>query len=120
MLNKINGRWGRSDQVKEFAEKAEEMIVKYGWEDRVTYPYPNCRTKVTKIVDDLKDYDNCTEGSQDYLVLLANGFADILNAWEQHELAPKVMIKSKTNGKIVEMEKELAEMFVKDGSAEYV
>ena len=81
MLEKITSKYYKRTQMMKFVENAEKMVRKYGWEDRVTYPY-RYPIKVTEIIADCKDYDNCTSGTQMYLVSLANGLIDIMNEWE--------------------------------------
>lgn len=88
-----------------FVEEAEQIITRYGWQDRETRPYPNCPITASKILKDCKDYDNCTEGSREYLIQLAEGFRPILEEWERYELAPKVKVRIKKTGRIVELEK---------------
>jgi hypothetical protein len=111
MLKKIMNRYTVHADLAAYIAEAEHMVSAYGWEDAVTYPYPNCPTKVTKIITDLKDYDRCTPGSQDYLIALANGLADILNAWEKHALEPKVMVQVIKTGKIVKIAENDLDMF---------
>ena len=119
MINKLRSGYIRAcgSEVDSFVKEAEGMIRKYNWEERIVHPYPNCPLKVTKIISDLKDYDRCTSGSKDYLILLANGLADIMNAWEEHELAPKIKVRSLKSGKIHEVEEWMAKMLIEDGSA---
>lgn len=120
MLNKIEGRYNWYAQVEAFVLEAEKMVEAYGWEDEIVHPYANCPIKVTKIIADLKDFDRCTNGSQEYLIQLANGLADILNKWEEHELQPKVKVRSLKGGKIHEVTQEWADILIKDGLAEAI
>ncbi len=117
MIEKIKSRYNRSEDMKRFIREAEQMICKYGWEGRETFPY-NFPVTVEKIISELKDYDICTSGSKSYLVALANGFADRLNAWESHELEPKTMVRILKTGEIKAFRNELAEMFIEEGLAE--
>lgn len=117
MIKKLRTRPLFSDEIEAFIKEAEDMIGKYHWEERIVHPYPNCPLKVTKIISDLKDYDNCTSGSKDYLVLLANGLADIMNKWEEHELAPKIKVRSLKSGKIHEVEEWMAKLLIEEGTA---
>lgn len=116
MLNKLTNYSNYVERQK-FIKEAESMIKKYGWEEKTVHPwsYP---IKVTSIIDDLKDYDLCTTGSKHQIISLVNGLADILNAWEKYELAPKKKIIA--NGKVKEVECNLAEELVKEGLAEWV
>ena len=110
MLNKINYKsFDVRAQLDTFIEEAERMVAAYGWENKVTHPYAHCPVKVTKIINDLKDYDRCTRGSQDYLISLANGFADVLNSWEKYELAPKIKVRIIATGDIAEVTHDTAE-----------
>lgn len=108
MLNKIENR--SAEAVMAFIKDAEEMINKYGWQDKTVTPY-SFPVKVTKIIDDLKDYTRCTEGSQDYLISLANGLPRILNKWEEYENTPKIKVKIKKSGKIIEICEDELETF---------
>lgn len=98
MLNKIE----RRADVDEFIKIAENMITKYGWQEKTVHPY-SFSMKVTKIIDDLKDYDRCTKGSKEYLISLANGLAPILNSWEEYENAEKITVRVKKSGKIAQI-----------------
>lgn len=106
MLNKIEKR----ADVAEFIKTAESMIVKYGWQDKTVHPY-SYPMKVTKIIEDLKDYDKCTEGSKDYLIALANGLVPIMNSWEEYEHAEKITVRIKKSGKITKITADDLEMF---------
>lgn len=94
-----------------FVSNAEAIIKKYGWEQRKTYPYPGCPMDAIKIINDCKSYDECTECSKDYLLDLATGFEKILNAWVKHKEAPKVKVRIKSNGNVVEINKDDLDMF---------
>ena len=98
-------------ELAAWVKTAEEKIKRYGFEDKVTYPYPNCPVTASKIIADCKDYDRCTEGSREYLLMLANGFADILDAWCEYADAPKIKVRVLSSGKVIEIAKEDLEMF---------
>lgn len=100
----------RSPDVAEFIATAENMIAKYGWQDKTVHPY-SFPMKVTKIIEDLKDYDRCTEESKDYLIALANGLAPIMNSWEEYEHAEKITVRIKKSGKITKILASDLEMF---------
>ncbi|WP_298535710.1 hypothetical protein [uncultured Methanobrevibacter sp.] len=85
MLQKIKGNYNVRQQVKAFIKEADRMVNAYGWQNRVTYPY-SYPMKITGIIEELKDYDSYTAGSKAHLISLANGLADILNAWEEHHV----------------------------------
>ena len=108
-----------NEEVASFASAANAMIEKYGWQDRKVWPY-SYPEKVTKIVNELKDFPACTFGSKQYLITLANGLADILEAWEKQELEPKLTIRIVRNGKIVECGEDIARQLIEDGVAEAV
>lgn len=120
MLKKIEGRYNLSKKVKAFVLEATEMVERWGWLGMVVHPYSNCPMKVTEIIQNVSDYDLCTEGSKEYLVQLANGLVDILNAWEEYELQPKVKVRSLKGGKIHEVTPDFAEILIKDGLAEAI
>ena len=114
MIEKIPyAKFGRPNENERlaFISEAERMIKEYGWEDKSVHPwsYP---VKIVEIIDDIKDYDHCSKGSQDYLVTLANGLGEILNEWERREKLPKVRIKCLKDGKIKELPDEDAELFL--------
>ena len=116
MLKEIKGYFA-GEQVKEFVKEAERMIEEYGWHDRTVRPY-NFNMPVTKIINDLKDYDICTEGSKEYLVTLANGLAEIMNSWEnQHKEATikAVILTGKHKGETRLFTPVLAKILLEDG-----
>lgn len=116
MLKEIKGRYNRMEQVMEFVKEADRMIEKYGWQDKVVYPY-SYPEKVVKIVDDLKEYSSYTYSSQSLLIDMANGLAKIMNAWEEQENEPKVSIKMVRGGKVIILPKSFAEIIIADGDA---
>ena len=75
------------------------------------YSFP---VKVTKIVNDFREFDRCTSGSKCYLIELVNGLADILNAWERTELAPKVRMLIR--GKVKDVPLDWAEDYLELGA----
>lgn len=112
MLNKIEKI--NLAEMEAFVAEAKRMITEYGWEDRMVYPY-NFPVPVGKIIRDLESFDNCTKGSQYYLIDLANGFANILNAWEAYENAPKTKVRIIQTGEIREIDDDLAIMLCAEG-----
>lgn len=98
-------------QLMHFIKRADRMVKVYGWEDKVTHPYPSVPMKVTEILDECRDYDNCTPGSQCYLISLAEGLRRIMEAWERYELAPKVTVRIKKSGKTTVILKDDLDMF---------
>ena len=113
MLQKIAGRFGELAQMKQFVADAEEMINKYGWQDRTVMPY-GFAMPIMKIVNDCKDYSRCTLDSQAILISLANGLVDIMNAWEADHNAPKVTIRQKKTGKLYTINADMVDMFQND------
>lgn len=83
MLNKITKGTDINNQVKEFVKEADRMVNLYGWGDRSTFPY-RFAVPVVDTINELREFDKYTKASQAYLVSLANGFADVLNAWEKN------------------------------------
>ena len=114
MLQKITGRYGLQAQVESFIKEAERMVQEYGWQEWTVHPY-SFPMKITKIVDDLKDYDRCTKGSKEYLIQLANGLAEIMNAWEEREKAPKIRVMVLDSGKVIEIEEDFARQLISEG-----
>lgn len=110
MLNKITGRYNHRTQVMAYITEAERMISKYGWQNMVVHPH-SYAMPITEIIGYLKDYDICTEGSREYAIQLANGLADIMNAWEAHELAPKKTCRIIKSGKVVKINDNDLDMF---------
>ena len=98
-------------ELMKWIEKAEGIIERYGWQDKVVHPYPNCPIKASKIINDCKDYDICTDGSRTYLIDLANGFNNILESWVRYEETPKVTVRILKSGKIAHILKSDLEMF---------
>lgn len=98
-------------QLMHFIKMADRMVKVYGWGDKVTHPYPNVPMKVNEILDECRDYDNCTPGSKCYLISLADGLRRIMEAWERYELAQKITVRIKKSGKIIEILKDDLDMF---------
>ena len=116
MLNKVRGG---SSEMAAFVREADRMIRTYGWENADVHPY-SYAVKVTKVVDDLRDYDACTEGTKSYLVALANGLVPILNAWEAYEKEPMVLVRVVDSGKVISCREGLARDMVDGGVCAYV
>ena len=128
MLNKIT-KGNESEQVKLFVSEAERMVKTYGWGDRSTFPY-RFAVPVVDTIDELREFDKYTKASQAYMVSLANGFADILNAWAKnanelqlervyclkfdgHEIGNYTKSEAESNlESIKEIDKDLAERIV--------
>lgn len=122
MLNKITGNYGIGSQVASFVEEADRMIETYGWQDRTVAPYMHAEP-LMKYIGWLKDYDKCTSGSKAHLVILANGLADVLNAWEDHEKAATVkcrLLRGKHAGETRMCEPWMADMLAEDGAVEII
>ena len=111
MLQKITGR--SREQMEQFVKEAEAMIEKYGWKNRTVMPY-GYKMPIKKIITDCKDFDVCTLYSQDVLISLANGLADVMNAWEKDFNAPKVTMRHIATGKTYIFPAELADSFLKE------
>lgn len=113
MLNKIKRTYWymASGEMENFVREAEKMVERYGWADRVVHPYPNCPVKVTKIIEDCKDYSRCTSGSKEYLITLVNGLVPILNSWEEQENEPKVSVRIRKTGEVVRIAQSDLDMF---------
>lgn len=114
MLKKIEGRYYRSSQMAAFVKEAERMIEAYGWQKRTVSPY-SFSMPLAKVIKDLKDYDICTDGSKEYLISLANGLTDIMNAWEKHAKEPKVEVIVIDSGKRVALDEAFAKELVEEG-----
>lgn len=112
-------RKSTADDRAAFIAEAERMIEDYGWEDREVFPY-NFPIKVTKILGDFKDFDRCTSGSKEYLIHMVNGLAEIMNAWEDYEMLPKVKILVLESEKVVEVSEDMAKMLVKENVAKRI
>jgi len=87
-----------------FADAADAMVQKYGWQDMNVYPY-SFPIKVTKVISDIRDFPVCTKGSQEYLVSLANGLAKVLNSWEEYELQEKIELQDTSTGTVFKLSK---------------
>lgn len=92
MLKKIEGRYWVREQMMDFIKTADEMIEKYGWQNMTIAPYQHAEP-IMKVMGWLKDYDLCTSGSKETLVLIANGMVNVLNAWEKHEADKTVKVR---------------------------
>lgn len=113
------------DEVKDiksaykFVKDGWAMVKKYGWYDKVVYPY-SYPVKVTKILHDVADYRECTKGSQEYLNTLANGTAKILNHWEEVENEEDVVIRRIKDGKIRTVKRSVANWLIEENWVEEV
>lgn len=108
-------RKSTAEDLQNFIAEAERMIEAYGWSNRTVMPWPGCEIRVKTIIDDLKTFDIITRDSKEYFIDMVNGLAEIMNAWEEHELEPKVTVKSLKSGKIMRISREFAEELAADG-----
>ena len=117
-LEKLKGKYVPRAAVRGWVREADRMIREYGWEDWDVHPhgYP---VKVTEIVNDLRGYEKCTQGSKDYLVALANGLTGIMNAWEEHR-KNSVWVRLSSGEKKEVYDRELADLLVGAGLCEIV
>lgn len=118
-MNRVTDR----TSLMAFVTEAEQIILKYGWQKKETRPYPNCPITAEKIVADCKDYDICTRGSREYLIMLAEGFRKILEAWVRYEEEPLIRVRITEGdhaGDIKEIHKSLAELLVESGFAKVI
>lgn len=122
MLKKLV--WGRyrkctAEDRAAFLAEAERMITEYGWQDMSVHPY-GYPVKVTKILKDFRDFDICTKGTKEYLILLVNGLAEIMNAWEDYEMEPKVKILVLESEKVFEVSEDMAKMLIEENVAKRI
>ena len=106
-----------ADRVMDLVKDMKEVVAEFGWADEVVHPWAGCPMKVGKIIDDISEYKNCTKGTRDYLVDMANGLVRILNAWMEHE-KNGVWVKIIDSGKMAKVEKDFAEELVSMGRCE--
>lgn len=92
MLKKIESRYFVGEQMAELIKTAEGMIERYGWQDMTLTPYGHAEP-IMKVMGWLKDFDICTSGTKETLILIANGMADVLNAWEKHDAAKTIRVR---------------------------
>ena len=97
-------------QLMAFVDRAESLVAKYGWQDRLVHPY-SYGVKVSKVLSDLGDYDRCTPGSKSYLISLARGFSDVIDAWEENEKKPHVSVRIIKSGKVMRILEEDLDCF---------
>lgn len=120
-MKKINSGYSyvcaTADQVEALADEMDQMVKRYGWQDRTTMPWPGVKMTVAEITKNMREYRNCTKGSKLYLIDLANGLVDIMNAWEQQELEPKLTIRLLNSGKVRQVGMELANELIAEGHA---
>jgi hypothetical protein len=109
-MRRLGNRYTQREDVLTFAREAEEMVERYGWQERETHPY-GFPVKVAKIINNLKDYDLYERGSQEHLAMYVNPLGEILEAWERHELAPKIKVRSLKTGKVAEIRAEDLDIF---------
>ena len=117
MALKNLGKYTFNEDVAEYVKEARRMVSAYGWEEKEVYPY-SYPEKVTKIIDMISDYPDCTTGTKYYLLDYANGLAKILNAWEDVELNG-VPVRFLKTGKVHKVTAEEAEWMVYEGFCEY-
>ena len=123
MLNKLNnGKFINNlatvEEVNAFVQEATRMVNTYGWHERTVCPW-SVPEKVTKTIAYISDFSHCTFSSKQMLITLANGLADILNAWEKTELEG-IKIRIIKTGKVLTLDKEDAEFYVELGMAEAI
>ena len=104
-------------EVQAFYDEAKRMVETYGWQNRTVMPWTGCELSIKTILADVYALYNepMTEGSKVEIVALANGLAEIMNAWEEHEHEPKLLVRSVKNGKVHALSREFALELVKDG-----
>lgn len=108
-----------AEDMAAFLAEAERMITEYGWQDMSVHPY-GYPVKVTKILKDFRDFDICTKGTKEYLILLVNGLAEIMNAWEDYEMEPKVKILVLESEKVFEVSEDMAKMLIEENVAKRI
>lgn len=118
MALKNLGKYAFNEDVAEYVKEARRMVSTYGWEEKEVYPY-SYPEKVTKIIDMISDYPDCTTGTKYYLLDYANGLAKILNAWEDVELNG-VLVRNPRTGKVFKLKEDEAEFMVEEGFVEYI
>lgn len=109
-----------AEEVEALANEMDQMVERYGWQGRTIMPWPGVKMTVSQITAQMRDFRKCTKGSKLYLIDLANGLVDIMNAWEGQELAPKMDIRLKHNGRVLTVDVEFGEYLIADGCAEVV
>lgn len=113
-------RYATASDVEALANEMDQMVQRYGWQDLQVMPWTGVQMTVYQITREMRDYRKCTEGSKSYLISLANGLVDILNAWEAHELEPKIRVRNLKTGKVCAIREEIARELISDGYAEAV
>lgn len=108
-----------ADNVRDLVIDLKRIVAKFGWENEVVHPWAGCPMKIGKIIEDISSYKNCTNGTKEYLVDMANGLVRILNAWIEHE-KNGVWVRILESGKMAKVEKDFAEELVKMGRCEIV
>jgi deoxycytidine triphosphate deaminase len=116
--------WGRyrrctAEDRAAFLAEADRMIKEYGWENMEVHPY-GYPVKITKILNDFRDYDRCTTGSKEYIVHMVNNLAEIMNAWEDYEMLPKVKILLLESEKVFEVNEDMAKMLIEKNVAKRI
>lgn len=123
-MEKLKGGYGyiraTVQQVETLADEMDRLVEKYGWQERTVMPWAGVKMTVAEITRNMRDYSKCTKGSKLYLIDLANGLVEIMNAWERQELEEKTEIRLKNSGKVVKVGVEMALEFIKEGYAEAV
>jgi len=109
-----------TQDVETLADEMDSMVERYGWQDRTVTPWPNVKMTVAEITRNMRDYSKCTKDSKFYLIDLANGLVDIMNAWEAHELEPKTEIRVKKSGKVIKVGLDMAQELISEGFAEAI
>ena len=122
MLEKLNtGKFQKdlatAEEVKGFVQKANEMVVKYHWQKRTVSPWGRPE-KIPRMLDYISDFPQSTFSTKQLLISLANGLADVLNNWERVELKSGLAIKFLSNGEVVSVPREYAELYISLGIAE--
>jgi hypothetical protein len=121
-LKEIKRRHGVGEALKEQVAQAEEMIERYGWQNMTVAPYGHAEP-LMKVIGWVKDYDQYTSGSKETIILIWNGLAQVLNAWEESEkqkTVPVRLLRGKHKGERRMMSPEFAELFAEDGAVEII
>ncbi len=118
-MNKLNSGYSyirvTAAEVSALADEMDQMVQRYGWQDRTVMPWSGVKMSVAEITRNMRDFSRCSKGSKLYLIDLANGLVDIMNAWEEHELEPKMEVRNVRTGKVLKVGVEMGRMLIVEG-----
>lgn len=105
MLQKLaNGKVFKAtaEERKAFLDTAWWMVRRYGWGDKVVYPF-DAPLYVAGILVDLEEIDGYKPETQELIIETANRLAETLNGWMEKELEELIDARIRATGAVVKI-----------------